>query len=74
MKQPGLRILVLLGLLAAPVLLAVGSQALAARPGPPEPPVRSPIVLDYATPEGEEPAAPQEDGTPRPGEDGDDDR
>lgn len=39
------RMLVLLGVLAVPVVLAIGSQTLASRPGPPELPETEPVTV-----------------------------
>ncbi|QHC01038.1 hypothetical protein EK0264_12555 [Epidermidibacterium keratini] len=45
MPKSGLRILVLLGVLAVPVLLALAAQAIAARPGAPDVQDRAPVSV-----------------------------
>ncbi|UAL29233.1 hypothetical protein K8W59_15860 [Nocardioides rotundus] len=50
------RVLVLIGLLAVPVLLALASQALAARPGAPDVTDPTPVRVSQAGPDAAESA------------------
>lgn len=52
MQRSGLRLLALLGLLVLPILLAIGSQAIAERPGPPEVPATDLVVEISHAPNG----------------------